>query len=155
MAYDIHYEGLAPELTKGSRFLSFGDYEKSLGVQGVQKMVNRYVKCLLTPIGTDLSDKDYGTQLMNLFLGNLDLTAVGQIVSMSVRNAESTIHSYDVDNDASDDERLQGVSVENLDIDRVNKGFTLRLLLQNAEGSEVRVLVPVYPEQATASVTTE
>ena len=155
MAFDIHIEGVPEGEVKGTRFLTFGNYERTLAVQGVQKMVNRYLKCLCTPKGTDISDSEYGTDLMNMFLGNVDKRSLQQLVSLAVRDAESRIQQYDVDNGAPIDERLANVTIEGIEEDTTNIGFDLTLVLGNIAGTKVRVLVPSIPTMAAQSVSTE
>ncbi len=142
MAFDIHFEGVPRADLQGSRFLTFGPYPRTVGVQGVQKMVNRYLKCLCTPIGTDISDPEYGTELLNLFLGNVDARTLEQIITMAVRGAETKIKQYDVQNSAPVDERLSSATIATLDIDTTNLGFDLTLHLSNVAGTRVLVLVP-------------
>ena len=144
MSYDIHIEGVEVSEIKGSRFMSFGPYPTPWGVKGLQKMINRYVKCLCTPKGTDISDRDYGTQLLSLFLGNIDSRTVLQLAESAVAEAQSTIQAYDVDNGAEDDERLASVSVEQLGANTEGTGYTMSLLLRNVAGTTVRVMVPDF-----------
>jgi hypothetical protein len=59
MSYDLHIEG-SDTTVAGVRFMTFGDYARPQGVQGIQKMVNLFLKCLCTPKGSDLSDKKDG-----------------------------------------------------------------------------------------------
>ena len=144
MAYDIHIEGVPEDQVRHQKFLWFGDYEDKdvLAVQGIQKMVDRFLKCILTPAGTDISDRDYGTQLTNLFLGSLDSASTRQMVTLAVIQAEEQIRKYDVINGAPEDERLVSAVIETLDIDETNHGVELTVLLQNAAGTTVRVLIP-------------
>lgn len=155
MSFDIHIEGVPQGEIKGSRFLTFGNYDRTLAVRGIQKMVNRYLKCLCTPKGTDISDSEYGTNLMNMFLGNVDTRSLQQLVALAVQDAEAKIQQYDVENGAPIDERLSGVTIENLVEDTANVGFNLTLVLSNVAGTKVRVLMPSIPTLAAQSVSAE
>ena len=143
MAYDIHIEGVPEDQVVNEKFLWFGEYEEQiLAVQGVQKMVDRFLKCLMTPAGTDISDQEYGTRLAHLFLGNLDAASMRQMVTLSVVQAEEQIRRYDVINGAPEDERLSSAVIETLEIDTASQGFNLTVLLQNVAGTTVRVQLP-------------
>jgi phage baseplate assembly protein W len=142
MSYDIHYEGLPEDDIRGARFLSFGPYDRTLAVQGIQKMVNRFLKCLCTPVGTDISDPEYGTDILNMFLGNVDSRTLEQVVLMAIRDAETQIKQYDVWNNAPVDERLSSALIHNIAVDPTNVGFSLTVQLANAAGTRVLVLVP-------------
>jgi len=144
MPYDIHIEGVPKDQIQNEKFLWFGRFEGKdvLAVKGIQKMIDRFLKCVLTPAGTDISDPEYGTQLAGLFLGNLDSTSLRQMVMLSVTQAEEQIRKYDAINGALEDERLASATVESLELDAPNNGFDLAVLLQNAAGTTVRVLLP-------------
>lgn len=143
MSYDLHIEGLPEAEVKGSRFLSFGDYPRVQGVQGIQKLVDHFLKCLCTPKGTHLSDKNYGTTLLSMFLNNVDVRTMRQTTVLAVQDAETQIRQFNVDNSAPDSERLAGVTIENLSIDSTSVDIELSLLLKNIAGTVVRVLVPL------------
>jgi len=144
MPYDIHIEGVEISEIKGAQFLTFGPYPTPWGVKGLQKMVDRYVKCLCTPKGTDISDRNYGTQLLSLFLGNIDPRSVMQLIELAVVDAESIIREYDVDNGANDEERLASVTLERVAPDVDGTGYILTILLKNVAGTTVRVMVPDF-----------
>lgn len=146
MAFDIHIEGVPVGEIVNERFLQFGAYEdrKVIAVRGIQKMVDRFMKCILTPSGTDISDLEYGTQLANLFLGNLDSAGLRQLVALSVIQAEERIIQYDTVNGAPEEERLSSAVLESLTLQEedIGSGFEMTVLLQNAAGTTVRVLIP-------------
>lgn len=138
--FDIHIESLPQQQVSGSRCLTFGNYKKSLGVRGVQKMVNRFVMCMLTPIGTHLSDVDYGTPLASAFLGNIDEATVRSLALRSVNVAESKIREYDTEYEVPDTERLASVRVDNIYI-QAGSGVILELTLKNAADVAVKSIL--------------
>ena len=143
MAYDVHIEGLPADQTLNEKFLWFGDYDvQILAVQGIQKMVDRFLKCIMTPAGTDISDREYGTRMASLFLGNFDATSMRQMATLAVTQAEEQIRRYDVINGAPADERLSSAVIESLELDASAPGFDITVLLQNAAGTTVRVQLP-------------
>jgi len=142
MAFDIHIEGVPADAVKGTKAISFGDYGRVYAVQGIQKMVDRYLKCLMTPVGTDISDPNYGTGLPAMFLGNVDDATVRQMSALAVSDAETKIRSYDTQNEAPEDEKLVGATMESFSFDEANRGIEMVVLLKNAAGTTVRVRVP-------------
>lgn len=153
MTYDLHIEGVPPDEVRGSRCFTFGNYRSPLGVQGIQKLVDRYLKCLCTPKGTDLGDLNYGTALMQLLAGNVDNRSVRQIATTAIRDAEEQIRALDVNSGYPETERLSGVAIESLDVSQDNLTLVATLLLTNIAGTVVRLLVPVIDSMATPPTT--
>jgi len=145
-SFDIHIEGVPRNQLNGIQGLTFGSYSRSLGVRGVQKMVDRFVKCMLTAVGSDLSDPDYGTPLAGAFLGNIDPGTLRTLTLQSVVAAEAKIKEYDSEYALNDEERLASVRVDDVNIDEVESGVTVTLTLKNVAGVAVRVLVPQIAE---------
>jgi hypothetical protein len=140
--FDIHYEGLNIDQVAGIRATTFGDYPRVLGVRGIQKMVNRYLKAILTPKGTDLSDRDYGTHLAAALGNNVDRSTLGALAAQSVRDAENKVREYDSEYGTDDDERLSKVELEGTVVDPEGNGVFLSILLENVSGVKVRLLIP-------------
>ena len=135
--FDVHFEGLPIDQILGGRSLTFGDYTRPVGIKGVQKMVNRFIKCMLTPLGSDLSDPEYGTALAASLIGNIDSSTLYSLATRAVATAEQKIRSYDSEYDIPDDERLASVEIDNIAIDREAPGVVIYLLLRNAAGTTV------------------
>lgn len=144
--FDIHFEGVPRNELNGPQGLTFGSYSRTLGVRGVQKMVNRFVKCMLTALGSDLSDPDYGTPLADAFLGNVDKGTLRTLAFQSVVAAEAKVKEYDAEYALNDEERLASVRVEDVVINEANDGVVLTLTLKNVAGVAVQVLVPQIAE---------
>lgn len=139
--FDLHFEGVPISEVQGSRCLTFGEYDKTLGVRGIQKMVNRFTKCMLTPIGTDLSDPEYGTPLSAAFLGNVDPKTVYSLASRSVTAAEAKIREYDTEYEVPDTERLSQVRINNIYVDESGLGVVVDVTLKNAAGTSVTAML--------------
>jgi hypothetical protein len=144
--FDIHIEGVPLNQLNGIRGLTFGPYPRSLGVRGVQKMVDRFVKCMLTSVGSDLSDPDYGTALAGAFLGNVDSGTLRSLALQSVVAAESKIKEYDAEYALNDEERLASARVDDIATNESDSGVTLTITLKNVAGVSVQVLIPQIAE---------
>lgn len=140
MAYDIHIEGIHAEDDdfRGLAFLTFGNYNNNstVGVRGIHKLVSRFIKCFMTPKGSDLSDPDYGTSLMASFLSNIRLGFAAQLAAQSVQEAFDTLREYDIEYDLDDDERISSVDIQGIDIDEEGPGIDIQLFIQNVSGEE-------------------
>lgn len=141
MSFDIHIESLG-DATKGHRFLTFGDYPRHVGIKGIQKLVNRFVMCLFTPVGTHLSDRDYGTDLAAALTGNTEHDALQDLATLAVSDAEDKIKELDVEYGPPDDERLSVVQLQDLHVDVTTRTVELKLRLRNVAGTTVLLLVP-------------
>lgn len=144
--FDIHFEGVPRSESHGIRGLTFGAYNKTLGVRGVQKMVNRFVKCMLTSLGSDLSDPDYGTALAGSFLGNVDKGTLRTLALQSVVAAEAKVKEYDAEYALNDEERLASVRVNDIKTDEAESGVVLSVTLKNVAGVAVQILLPQIAE---------
>lgn len=141
MAYDIHIEGVPVDSVHGSKGLWFGNYPLHVGVQGIQKIVDQFIKCFLTPMGSDLTDKEYGTQVAAAFGNSIGSNTLAQLVHMSVQQAVTTLQRYAALYDTSDTERLVSAAVERLEVTSAGDGFDVYVRLKNAAGTTVLVLV--------------
>jgi hypothetical protein len=141
MPFDIHIEGLPISRVHGSRGIGFGDYALHIGVMGPQKMVDRFMKCFLTPIGSDLTDKEYGTPVASALGNSIGSTTLAQLVHMSAQQVVTTLQRYDSLYDTPDDERLVLASIEQLEVTAAGDGFDAYVRLQNAAGTTVLIMV--------------
>jgi len=141
MSFDIHIESLGDE-AKGHRFLTFGNYPRHVGIKGIQKLVNRFIMCLFTPVGTNLSDRDYGTDLAAALTGNTEHDALKDLVQLAISDTEDKLKEYDVEYGPPDNERLSVVTLQDLSVDRSTRTIELRVRLRNVAGTTVLLLVP-------------
>lgn len=139
MAFDIHIEGVANP--QGARALTFGDYGRVLGVSGVQLMVNRFVKCFLTPKGTDISDLEYGTSLAAALGGNIDARFAEQLAATAVSEAEEKLREYDIANDMEPDSRLAKAQLQRIVLGESNSMVDVYVRLYSASGAVVDALM--------------
>ena len=123
--------------------MTFGDYAQPVAIKGIQKLVNRFLKCLLTPLGTDIGDAEYGTNLMYAFAGNVEPGTLNELATMAVRDTELKIREYDSQKSSPTDERLAGVEIDNINIDSASAGFTMKLIIRNVAGTRALTAVPL------------
>jgi len=142
--FDLHTEALPFDqaLAHNGKCFSFGDYAKSIAVRGVYKMVDRFIRCMLTPVGTHPSDVDYGTTLAGSFTGNIDSTTLFALTSESVNAVVTKMRAYDSEYGLPDDERLGTVQIDDIVVDSTGPGAIIYLTVINVEGTRVSIALP-------------
>lgn len=146
MPFDIHIEGVPVGEVSGMGFLSFGDYPQVVGVRGIHKLVAQFLKCMLTPKGTDISDPDYGTDLAEAFQGNIDSSILGQLASRAVTDTVETLREYHTEYIVDDDERIAGADILDVQVDEDAPGVSLTIRVTNIEGTKALFLVSSVEE---------
>jgi hypothetical protein len=142
--FDVHIEGVPVAQVKSTRCVTFGSYGRVLGVKGVQKMVDRFLKCFMTPLGTDISDPSYGTILATSFLGNVNSGDVYSIALQSVTTAQQKMQEYDSLGNAEDDERLASAQIDDITVDQSGGAIQITLRLTNVAGTVVKTQMSSY-----------
>ncbi len=142
MPYDINIQIVPATEYTGFAFYSFGQ-TRSLGVRGIQKLVNLYAKFLLTPIGTDSVDLTYGTNLTSLIGSNVVLDDAREILDIAVDATTTAIQAFQTGQSAiPDDERLASASVTNYIEIPEAPGFAAQILIRNVSGEELQIILP-------------
>lgn len=146
MPYDIYIEGITDKNDdySGREFLTFGNYNNgsTIGVRGVHKLVSRFIKCFMTPKGSDLSDPDYGTSISAALLSNTNVNLLFQLASQSVQEAFDVLREYDAEYDLDDDERISSADIQDLYVDESGLGVTIRVQIRNMSGEEALFTIP-------------
>jgi hypothetical protein len=142
--FDVHIEGVPAAQVKSIRCVTFGSYGRVLGVKGIQKMIDRFLKCFMTPLGTDISDPSYGTILATSFLGNINSGDLYSIALQSVSAAQQKIQEYDSYGNAEDDERLSSAQIDNIAVEQSSGAVQITLRLTNAAGTVVKTQMSSY-----------
>ena len=142
VGFDMHIEGIPDAMVHGSKGLWFGNYPLHVGVKGVQKLVDRFTKCFLTPLGSDLTDLNYGTLVAASFGNSIGgRTTLRQLVAMSVQQAEATLRRYDAEYAVPDDERLASAAMESVELTAAGDGFDVYVRIKNVAGTNVMIMI--------------
>lgn len=141
--YDIHFQQISKkdqlELVDGKVF-TFG-FKSAVGVSGPQKMVNRWVKCLLTSKGSDVMSANYGTGFNSLIGSNItSKNDLADALTLFIEDCNSQMRSHDWTNFPPDDERFDSANLVKLTI--TDGGFEAVVLLRNVLGRQVQVNLP-------------
>jgi hypothetical protein len=142
MPYDINIQIVPAADYTGQGFYSFGQ-TRSLAVRGINKLVNMFAKCLLTPVGTDPLNLAYGTNLTSLIGSNVVLTDAQELLGIAIDAVVSYIQGVQSGNSAvPDDERLSSATVTNYILITDGPGFAAQVLITNVSGQQMQVVLP-------------
>ena len=138
MSYDLHFVSTAGQDEKP---FAFG-YRAAVSVAGPQKLVNRFLKCLLTPKGTDPTDENEGTRFMSLIGGNLaDTQHLLDSLALILEDAAAQLRTFDRSAGLPPSEQFGSVSV--LQIVEQGAGYyDIWVLVRNAANEPVSVRLP-------------
>lgn len=111
-------------------------------VSGVHKLVQRWVKLLLTTPGTDSFHPDHGGGLRSVLGAVVDPDEPGPLVACILaavtRTTDQTVASQNTRR-LPPDERLRRVDVLDLSFDRKRLAFDLRLGFETASGKKMAI----------------
>lgn len=140
--FDINIQVVPAAEYDGLGFYSFGQ-TRSLGVRGINKLVNMFAKYLLTPTGTNSVDVKEGTQLANLIGANVTLDDAQEVLQMSVTAAAEAIQVFQAGrSDVPDDERLASVQVTQFILIEEAPGFAAQILIRNVANQNMTLVLP-------------
>lgn len=142
MAYDINIQIVPATKYTGMAFYSFGQ-TRSLGVRGIQKLVNIFAKFLLTPVGTDPTNLEYGTNLTSLIGSNVVLDDAREILDIAVDATVAAIQGFQTgQSNVPDDERLASAAVTDYIEVPSGPGFSAQILIRNVSGQQLQLVLP-------------
>lgn len=141
MSYDLHIE----KAVDNDKFevLSFGDYPQALGVRGLSKLVSRFTKCFFTPKGSDLSDANYGTTLMQ-FIGNISGERdFAMLAAQAVNETVEKLREYDSLYTLDDSERILSAELLRIVPTTAGDGIDIYVSVRSVEGSTAKFIFPL------------
>lgn len=140
--YDIYFQPTDVDAqANGAKPFGFG-YAASVGVAGLPKLVNRWLKCLLTTRGSDVTRPDYGTEFNLLLQSNISsLEDVVDAVTLAIDACNQQIKALDRAATTPPDERLQSaLLVEG--VPAGESGFALRVQLRSMANATTTLSLP-------------
>lgn len=117
---------------------------KSAEVTGFYKTILKWLKCLLTIPGTDLTDTSYGSGFTALFGGNITTAQdVQDFVMQCVQQTTATIQSYQSGVIIDPVEILQNANITQFIMRQSLDGFDVYVTLTNSAGQQLIVSLPL------------
>ncbi len=145
--YDIYFQIVPENQFTGSKFFSWGQ-QRTLGVRGIQKLVNLFVKYLMTPIGSDPLDTTYGTDLPHLIGSNISIDDAKDILLLAVDKTAKAIQGFQISSDVPDDERLATATVTDFIAIPEAPGFAAQIFIDNVADQGLTFLLPTLTPRA-------
>lgn len=140
--FDINVQVVPAARYDGMGFYSFGQ-TRSLGVKGINKLVNMFAKRLLTPTGTDPLDLPGGTQVPNLIGSNVSLDDAQEVFQVSVASVVEAIQTLQGGRgDVPSDERLASAEVTSFFLVDDGPGFAAQVHVKNVANQGMTVILP-------------
>jgi hypothetical protein len=141
MSYDLHIENSPSNLK--IEFLSFGDYDQTLAVRGLSKLISRFTKCFFTPRGSDLSDPNYGTTFMQYMGSSGDTRDFAMLATQAVNETVEKLREYDSLYTLEDSERLMSAEVLQIVATTEGDGVDIYVSIRSIEGSSAKFVFPL------------
>lgn len=139
--YDVHFQILPEAEQSSERVFGFG-FVSAVGVRGPQKLINRWLKCLMTPQGSDPFDRTYGTGFPNLIGSNIqDVADALDATALFIQDCNEQIRAFDKANFTPADERLQSATILKI-VELGADGFEIWVGITNAAGQQTPVVLP-------------
>ena len=139
--YDIHFQAIPPSEFPGTKVFTFGQ-TRSLGVAGLQKLINMFLKYLMTPIGSDPLDLNAGTQLPLLIGSNIAVKDAKEILLIAVDSTARAIIALQSGQSPPDDEALSSATVTDYIVIPDLPGFSAQIYIRNVAGASFQYLLP-------------
>jgi hypothetical protein len=143
MPFDMYFQLVTVEqLNDGTnKFMTFGQ-KRSLGVRGLQKLMNMFAKYLLTPLGSNPIDPNDGTILTSLLGSNVSPADAEDILIMCVDKTVKAIQAAQQGTATPTDERLAAATITGYVEIPTGPGFSAQILIQNTAGQTATFLLP-------------
>jgi len=134
--YDTYFQPVPSSQVHGFKTFEYG-YRASLKVSGAQALVNRWVKTLMTPRGSDPIYKEYGTGFSGLVGSNISdvTTDLVDVVNIAIEEANEQVREQDLVGFFPDNERLANATL--LSIEYSEDGMDVWVNIQNVAGESV------------------
>lgn len=141
--YDIHIQTLPRAQQQATfKFMSFG-FDSTLGVKGFQMLINVWLKCFLTPRGSDPSNLRYGTDFTKLIGSNISPQDARDVVVLSIQDCNKQITTIQsVDNTLTASEKLANCVLTSYVIDKSAPGFTATVEIRNFANERLVLNLP-------------
>jgi hypothetical protein len=143
--FDMHIQTLPEAEQKATfKFMSWG-FESTLGVKGFQMLINIWLKCFLTPRGSDPISLTYGTDFTKMIGSNLRAQDARDVVILSIESCNTQINTFQkTDTSLTATERLGSAVLTNFVIDNTAPGFTATVEIKNQAGERLVFNLPSH-----------
>lgn len=142
--FDIYFQVIsALEQADTGRFVSWGT-PSTIGVRGFQFLINVWLKCFLTPRGSDATDLDYGTDFTKLVGTTLPLTDAQDVALLAISQCNEIIIGFQRNESTlTATELLASAQLTNFVEDAANGRADVYIEIKNRANERLNIRVPV------------
>lgn len=143
MARDIHYQLVNPSDQSIGKYFTFGS-NVAIGIDGPQKLANRWIKLLLESPGSSAVSPGRGTEFNELIGSNVDaLDDLQALVRQYIDEVNDQLRRLDSRSQVlTNDERLRDGNIIQFNIVPPD-GIEVWVELRSVSGRRVEVLLPI------------
>lgn len=138
---DIHIELVLPEDLEGVKFYHFG-FTQTIAVSGIQKLLNIWIKYLLTPVGSNPNDLTEGTDFTRLIGSNVPLADARDVLALAIDKTNNAIKAYQRGKQLPLDEKLAYATITGYVEMPSAPGFSAQVLVRNVKNEGLQILLP-------------
>lgn len=141
--YDMHLQPLAPSVQRATRKpIGFG-YTPAIAVSGFQKLMDQYMRVLLTPKGSDPCDVNLGTNAWDLRGSTVTPEHAIEILTSCVSDCNAQFRAVQERQfDKPSDEILEDARITRAEADPTGPGVAVWITVTNRAGEAKVVLLP-------------
>lgn len=133
---DIHYQPVPVSEVRSTKVFTFG-FQSAKKVEGLQALVNRWVRILMTPRGSDPLELNAGTDFGTLVGTNIPKSARGSlldVVAMAIDDASEQVKEQDKNMLYNESESLDQVNLLRFQVNTAGDGFDVWVEIINKAG---------------------
>jgi hypothetical protein len=144
--YDLHIQTVEESELQGFKFFTRG-FNRSIGVRGLNKLLNIWMKIFLTPKGSDPTNLERGTDFPALMGSNITSQQdVRDVVMLSISDCNKQLAEIQrVSPPEDDDETLRTATLLQFSTP-TEDGIEVWVGISNVADEEATVLVPLLTE---------
>jgi len=104
--YDFYFQSKKPEDVLGFKFFTAG-FSRTVAVRGVWKLTCQWLKCFMTPKGSDPTEPEYGTEFSRLIGTNItNMQDLRDVVMLAIEDCNTQIQTIQRKTQPATDELL-------------------------------------------------
>ena len=144
--FDLYFQVLSSvEQQTTMKFVTFGT-NSTIGVKGFQQLINKWLKCFLTPKGSDATALNYGTVFPTLIGSNISLADARDVSDLAVQQCNTLlINMQSSDLSLASSERLNSAKIINFVEKPEVPGFDLYVEIKNQAQERLVFNLPTLP----------
>jgi len=143
--FDIHIQTLPKaEQLNTFKFMSFG-FNPPVAVRSFQMLINIWLKCFLTPKGSDPTNLKYGTNFTRLLGSNVTPRDARDVIIIAIEDCNNQIKTIQArDTTLSITERLLSATLVEFSIDNTAPGINAKVELKNVANQRLLLNLPDF-----------